>query len=76
MEYILGVFVSIVVEIFKKTYKTSRIGTYVALLVFSLVSATVYHFALQSVYWETIVQVLTAAGAFHNLVIRQLNSQE
>lgn len=74
MEYLLGVVVSIIVEVAKKKAGTSPLGTYIALLLVSVLGGTVYFFVAHSIYWETIVQVLTAAAAFHNLVIRQLPS--
>ena len=73
MEYLLGVVVSIIVEAAKKYFDANIMGTYFLLLVVSLVGATGYYFVSHSVYWATIVEILTIAAAFHNLVIRRLN---
>ena len=74
MEYLLGVAVSIIVEIAKKYFDANTLGTYFLLLVVSLVGATGYYFLAHSAYWSTIAEILSIAAAFHNLVIRRLNS--
>lgn len=72
MEYLLGVLVSIIVQVYKKLLKTSTVGTYFALLVVSVLGAGVYYYLSFTEYWPTVVKVLTIAAAFHNLVIRQV----
>lgn len=74
MEYLLGVAVSIIVEVAKKYLNSNIAGTYFILLVVSVAGATGYYFLAHSTYWQTIVEILTAAAAFHNLVIRRLNN--
>lgn len=73
MEYLLGVAVSIIVELAKKYFDANTLGTYFLLLVASLLGATGYYFLAHSTYWSTITEILTIAAAFHNLVIRRLN---
>ena len=72
MEYLLGVLVSIIVEVAKKYFNSNTAGTYFILLVVSLVGATGYYFLAHSAYWATSVEILTVAAAFHNLIIRRL----
>ena len=72
MEYLLGVVVSIIVEATKKYLNSNTPGTYFILLVVSVAGATGYYFLAHSSYWATIVEILTVAAAFHNLVIRRL----
>lgn len=74
MEYLLGVIVSLIVEAVKKYLNSNTAGTYFILLIVSVLGATGYYFLAHSSYWVTIVEVLTIAAAFHNLVIRRLNS--
>jgi hypothetical protein len=74
MEYLLGVVVSLVVEVSKKYFNTNTVGTYFLLLITSVAGAAGYYFLAHSSYWPTILQILTIAAAFHNLVIRQLTS--
>jgi len=74
MEYLLGVVVSIIVEVAKKYLNANVQGTYFILLVVSVVGATGYYFLAHSTYWSTIAEILTVAAAFHNLVIRRINS--
>ncbi len=74
MEYLLGVVVSLVVEAAKKYLNSNTAGTYFILLVVSVAGATVYYYLAHSAYWAIIVEILTIAAAFHNLVIRRLGS--
>jgi hypothetical protein len=76
MEYLLGVVVSIIVEVLKKYSRSTTVGTYAILLVVSVLGATGYYYAAHSAYWPTALQILTIAAAFHNLVIRQLGITE
>lgn len=71
MEYILGVVVSIVVEVVKKYVGTSKLGTLTTLLALSLVGGWLFVLVSSTAYWQVLLQVLGAAAAFHNLVIRQ-----
>ncbi len=73
MEYLLGVVAALLVEAAKKYLKSNTAGTYFILLVVSVAGATGYYYIAHSVYWSTIVEILTIAAAFHNLVIRRLN---
>ena len=74
MEYLLGVIVSLIVEVAKKYLNSNTAGTYFILLVVSVAGATGYYFLANTSYWATIVEILTTAAAFHNLVIRRLDS--
>ena len=74
MEYLLGVLVSLIVQVVKKYSGSNTIGTYAILLGVSVLGAAGYYYASSSAYWPTALQILTSAAAFHNLVIRQLDS--
>lgn len=73
MEYILGVVVSVVVEVMKKYGKLSSIGTMICLLALSIVVGQAWVLLQTSGHWEQIVQVLGYAAAFHNLVLRRFD---
>jgi len=75
MEYLLGIIVSLTVEGFKHTMKWSKYGTYVMLLVLCVGLGFLYQWALVQVWWQTALQALVVAAAFHNLVIRQLQEK-
>lgn len=70
-EYLLGVVVSLIVEGVKKWLGTNILGTYTVLLVISLIGAAIYHFLADTIYWQSIVQILVTASAFHNLLLRR-----
>ncbi|GEM_PF-3453528 len=74
MEYLLGVVVSIIVEVVKRYFQSNTLGTYVILLIVSVAGATGYYYLVHSAYWSTIGEILTIAAAFHNLVIRRLDA--
>jgi hypothetical protein len=74
MEYLLGVAVSLIVEAIKQYANKNALITYITLLVVSVAGASSYYYFSHTAYWQTILQVLTTAAAFHNLVIRQLDS--
>ena len=72
MTYALGVLVSLVVQAIKEYFGTTTFGTYLALAAVSVVFGGIYVVLVNTSYWSTITEVITAAAAFHNLVIRRL----
>lgn len=76
MDYILGIVVSLVVEVIKKKGGMNSLGTMVSLLVLSVGAATGYYFLVGSAYLATMTQILVVAASFHNLIIRQLQKND
>lgn len=72
MVYFLGVIVSLIVEAIKRWVGTSTPWTYVCLVLVSLIGGWVYVMFQNSSYWETIVQIVTTAAAFHTLLLKRL----
>ena len=73
MDYILGVAVSLVVEAIKRKGGLSSIGSMITLLVISILGGGAYVYLQSTGSWQTIVQVLVAASAFHNLVLKRFD---
>lgn len=71
MEYMIGVIVSLVVQLVKRITKADTFGSYVLLFIFSLLGGLVYYILQHSGHWQAIVQIVTVAAAFHNLIIRR-----
>lgn len=76
MEYILGIVVSLVVEGVKKKVKADSFTTHAVLFLLAIVGAGLFVWASSQDFWPVILKVLTAAAAFHNLVIRKLDKIE
>lgn len=76
MEFIIGAGISLLVEYLKKSIGTNPWGTRLAVLVISIVGGLAYHFLRDTVLWKTLLEILTAAGAFHNFVIRSVNESD
>lgn len=77
MEYFLGAVVALLVQISKKKLGTSKNGTLILVLIISLVSAIVYYLlGLSPKLLETIVKILSVAGAVHNYIIRQFEEPQ
>ena len=72
MEYIIGIVVSLIVEGVKKWGNTNSFGTIVTLLVLSVAGGAGYVYLASTLYWQTIVTILTAAATFHGLIIKQV----
>lgn len=71
MEYILGIAVSLVVQLIKNKFSTNTFATLLSVLVLSIGSAAVYVAIAPTDLWPTIVQTLTVAGAFYAFVIQR-----
>lgn len=76
MEYILGVIVSLIAQVTKRTVGTDTLGTYAAVLGLSLCAAAVYVTVKDTAMWPTIVQIALTAGAFHNFVVRRFEQEQ
>jgi len=71
----LGIVVSLITQLVKKYCKTSKFGTYVALVIASLLGSIVYYFVAPTSVFPAIVNILGSAAAFHNLLIRQFEAK-
>lgn len=76
MEYFIGAIVALLVQISKKKLGTSKNGTLVLVLIVSLVAAIVYYLLGRSPQLlETVIKILSVAGAVHNYIIRQFEEK-
>jgi len=71
MEYIFGIIVSLIAQVFKRVLGTDTLGTYAAVAALSILAAGVYVLLKDTPIWAVIVQILITAGAFHNFIIRR-----
>jgi len=74
MEYIIGIVVSVIVQIIKRVMKQSVLGTYLALLLISFSAAAIYVFVKDTAIWPLFMQIVTVAGAFYAFVIRRFEN--
>ena len=66
---IVGAAVSLFVQIVKTQLGTSGIWTMLAVLLFSLGAGALYVLLREAAYFETVVQIVMAAGAVYSFVI-------
>ena len=71
MDYILGVAVSLVVEVIKKKGGLNSLGSMMALLILSVAVGAGYIYLQGTASWPVIAQILVVAAGFHNLVVRR-----
>jgi hypothetical protein len=71
---LLGVLVSIVVQLIKKTFGPNMLGTYLAVIIFSLLGGALYYWIRSTAYWPAVFQILTFAGAFYTFILKQMDS--
>lgn len=76
MEYVLGVFVSIVVQGIKKYFGTDEYVTICVVAVLSLVSAGVYIWLVNAGLWEAFAKILITAGAFYAFIIMRFQGAQ
>ena len=74
MEFILGAFVSLIVQALKK--RGSEWSTLLTLIVICLAASAIYTALVAVGYWETVYQVLLTAGAFYAFVIQRFEGKE
>ncbi len=74
MEYILGVFASLLVQWLKFKYETRPIISMAILLGVCLVAAGLYTLLSSVGMWEGTAHILVAAGAFYSFVVRRFES--
>jgi hypothetical protein len=74
MEYVLGVLISLIIQGLKKLGDVGTFETYLVLVAVSVAGAGVYVFLSAQSFWPIIVQIITVAAAFHNLILRRFES--
>lgn len=72
MSYAIGAVVSIIVQILKKRFNTQEFETLALVFGGCIIAATLYVFLQGTEYWDTVIQVITTAGAFYAFVIKRL----
>lgn len=69
MEIIIGVVVSLLVQVIKKYLGTNTIATLATVLVLSVIGAVGYSLLQSAGLWTSILPVLTVAGSFYTFII-------
>lgn len=69
MEIILGVLVSLVSQVSKKFFGTGEYQTLTTTVILAIVAAAGFTILKHEGYWESLLQVLTTAGAFYTFII-------
>lgn len=72
---IVGAVVSLFVQIVKTKLGTSGIWTMLAVLLFALGAGALYVFIREAAYFETVFQIILAAGAVYTFVISKFESK-
>lgn len=68
---LVGAIVSLFVQFVKTHFATRKTETLLAVLIFSLVSGAGYVFVRDTSYFQTVVQIILAAGGIYTFVIKQ-----
>lgn len=71
MEYIIGVIVSLVVQGVKKIAGDNDWLKLAIVLVLSIFASALYYFLKETTFWQTLLQILTTAGATYTFIIRR-----
>lgn len=75
MEYLLGIVVSLIVEGVKKYSGADSFMVHITLFLVSLAGALAFvYFSANTALWQVFLQVVVAAAAFHNLILRKFES--
>lgn len=72
---IVGALVSLFTQFIKNVFGTSKTGTLLAVVAFSLVSGGLYVALRDTSYFETVVQILIASGAVYAFVLSRLETK-
>lgn len=75
MELLIGTFVSLAVQAVKVYGTSSKLGTLFFLFAFSLLAGAGYVYLKNTGYWETFLQILISASAFHGLIIKRFEEE-
>ncbi len=71
MEYIIGVIVSLVVQAVKKYAGDSDWLKMAIVLILSIFASAIYYFVKDTTFWQTLLQILTTAGATYTFIIKR-----
>lgn len=64
---IIGVFLSLIIQVIKKMFGTDNAKTKVITIVLSIGVGSFYYFLKDTIYWQTIIGVLAAASTVYAL---------
>lgn len=70
-----GIIVSLIVQYIKNKMGTATTGTMLWVVGLSLLGGLAYSVLVHFGYWQSVVGVLTAAGAFYAFVIKNTKSE-
>lgn len=67
-----GIAVSLFIELLKKKFKLSGLGTMAVVIGLALGSSVAYYFLQKYGFLEAFLQIMTVAGAFYAFIIKNL----
>lgn len=70
--FLAGAVVSLLSLVLKKYFKTKPIATLAIVLVLSLVGGFAVEYIKTAGYWNSLIQILTTAGAFYAFIIKNI----
>lgn len=76
MELLVGAVLSIVVEIAKKFFGTTRIGTLVFFLTLSFLVSGAYIYLNDTPYFDTLIKIAGTAALVYGVVIKTWNESQ
>lgn len=72
---IVGAIVSLVVEFIKRKSGASRTKAILLTVAVSLVAGAAYQLLKDTVYWQTVLQILAFASLVYGVLIKQISSE-
>lgn len=69
---IVGVFLSLAIQIIKKVFGTSNSKTKVITIILAVAVGSFYYFLKDTIYWQTIVGVLASASTVYALFFNNI----
>jgi len=74
MEIIIGVAVSSLAQFLKKAFPGKEYVALAIVAVLALLSAYIYTLLVVAGYWQSVLQILTTAGAFYTFVLARFKA--
>jgi hypothetical protein len=69
---IVGVFLSLAIQIIKKVFGTSNSKTKVLTIILAVAVGSFYYFLKDTIYWQTIIGVLASASTVYALFFNNI----
>lgn len=69
---IVGVFLSLAIQIIKKVFGTSNSKTKVITIILAVAVGSFYYFLKDTIYWQTIIGVLASASTVYALFFNNI----